>query len=122
MDGTPWETAFSDKVAKQSWRLFKDTFLRAKELSIPICKKSRKKGKRPACLSEDLVVGLKYKKEMHRQWKHGHIPWDAAWMWKHRIWKAKTQLELNLTRDAKNKRGFHRYIGQKRKTEEKVPL
>ena len=29
--------------------------------------------------------------------------------------KAKAQLELNLARDAKNKKGFYRYVSQKRK-------
>ncbi|KAK4821758.1 hypothetical protein QYF61_000819 [Mycteria americana] len=36
--------------------------------------------------------------------------------------KAKAQLELNLARDAKNtKKGFYRYIDQKRKVKESVP-
>ena len=38
------------------------------------------------------------------------------------IRKAKVLTELNLVRDAKNnKKGFYRYIGQKRKTKESVP-
>jgi len=36
--------------------------------------------------------------------------------------KAKAQLELNLARDAKNnKKGFYRYVSQKRKIKESVP-
>jgi len=39
---SPWETALGDKGAEQSWQMFKDTFHRAQELSIPKCKKSGK--------------------------------------------------------------------------------
>ena len=35
--------------------------------------------------------------------------------------RAKVQLELNLARDAKNnKKGFYRYVSQKRKVKESV--
>ena len=67
VDGTPWEAALRDKGAEQSWQLFKDIFLKAQELSIPICKKSGKNGRIPAWLSKDLLVKLKCKKEKHRQ-------------------------------------------------------
>ncbi|KAK4817803.1 hypothetical protein QYF61_027854 [Mycteria americana] len=36
--------------------------------------------------------------------------------------KAKAQLELNMARDAKNsKKGFYRYVSQKRKVKESIP-
>jgi len=38
------------------------------------------------------------------------------------IRKAKVQLELNLAGDAKNKKGFYSFTGQKRKTKGNVPL
>ena len=35
-------------------------------------------------MTQDLVVKLKSKKEMHRQWKQGQVSWeeyrDAAWL------------------------------------------
>ena len=37
VDRTPWETALRDKGAEWSWQIFKDTFHRAQELSIPRC-------------------------------------------------------------------------------------
>ena len=90
VDGTPWETALRDKGAEQSWQIFENIFLRAQDLSIPMCKKSGKEGRRSAWLSEDL---LKCKKEMHRQWNQGHVSWeeyrDAAWMCRDGIRKAK---------------------------------
>ncbi|KAK4811192.1 hypothetical protein QYF61_019823 [Mycteria americana] len=55
VDGTPWEIALRDNEEEQSWQL-KDIFLRAQELSIPMCKKSGKEGRRPAWLSKDLLA------------------------------------------------------------------
>ena len=35
--------------------------------------------------------------------------------------KAKVQMELNLARDVKDKKGFYKYIGRKRQAKESVP-
>ena len=63
---------------------------------------------------------------MHRQGKQGPVSWeeyrDTARLCRNRVRKAKAQLELNLTRDARNnKKGFYRYVRQKRKVKESVP-
>ncbi|KFQ50610.1 hypothetical protein N334_03009, partial [Pelecanus crispus] len=123
---TPWETIVRDRGTEQSWQIFKDTFHRAQELSVPKGKKSGKEGKRPAWLSRDLLVKLKSKRELHRQWKQGQVSWEeyreAAWWCREGVRKAKAQLELNLARDVKNnKKGFYRYVNQKRKVKESVP-
>ncbi|KFW06482.1 hypothetical protein N327_08664, partial [Fulmarus glacialis] len=102
-----------------------EAFHRAQELSIPRCKKSGKEGKRPPRLSQDLLVKLKGKKEVHRQWKQGQVSWeeyrDAAQLCRDQIRKAKVRMELNLARDTKNnKKGFYRYVSQKRKVKERV--
>ena len=76
VDGAPWETAPRVKGAEKSWQLFEGIFLRVQELSIPTCKKWGKEGRRPAWLSEDLLVEPKCRKEMHRQWTQGHVPWE----------------------------------------------
>lgn len=125
VDGTPWETALKDKGAEQSWKLFKNIFLRAQDTLITMHKKSGKEG-RPAWLSKDLLVELKYKRGMHRQWKQGHTSWEGcqgtARKCRDGNRKAKTQLELTLARDVKNnEKSFHRYVAQKRKTREIVP-
>ncbi|KAK4825261.1 hypothetical protein QYF61_025722 [Mycteria americana] len=116
---TRWETALRDKGAEQSWQIFKDAINRAQELSITSCKKSGKEGKRPAWMSPDLLVKLKGKKEMHRQWKQGQVSWeeyrDTAWLCRGGVRKAKAQLELNLAKDAKNnKKGFYSHGSQVR--------
>jgi len=40
VDGTSWETALGDKRDEQNWQLSEDIFLRAREHSNPMCKKS----------------------------------------------------------------------------------
>ena len=66
------------------------------ELSIPRCSKSGKEGKRPAWLNWDLLVKLKSKKKMHRQWKQGQVPWaehrDAPMLCRDKARKAKAYL------------------------------
>ncbi|GAB0178027.1 hypothetical protein GRJ2_000268000 [Grus japonensis] len=124
VDGTPWETALRNKGAEQSYQLFKDVFLRMQKLSIPTYKKSEKRIRRPAWFSKDLLIKLKCKKEMHRLWNQECVFWeeyrDVAQMCRDGLRKAKAQLELNLTRNAKNKKDFYRYVGQKRKIKENV--
>jgi len=107
--------------------IFKDAFHRAQELSVRRCKQSDREGKRPAWLSQDLLVKLKSKRELHRQWKQGQVYWeeyrDAVWLCRDEVRRAKARLELNLTRNAKNsKKGFYRYVSRKRKVKESVPF
>lgn len=44
------------------------------------------------------------------------------WVKPVKVRKAKAQLGLNLTRDAKNNRSFYRYLSQKRKMKERICL
>jgi len=68
---TPWQMVLGDGEAEQSWQIFKDTFHRVQELSVPRRKKSGKKGK-----SQDMLVQLKSKWEPHRQGKQGQTSWE----------------------------------------------
>jgi len=118
---------FRDRGTEQSWQIFKDAFHRAQELSVPRCKKSGKEGKRPAWLNQDLLVKLKGKMELHRQWKQGQVLWeeyrDTDQLCTNGVRRAKARLELNLARDTKNnKKGFYRYVSQKKMVKERVPL
>ena len=124
MDETFWETALMDKRAGQNWQLFKDISPRVQNLLILMYKKSGKAVSRPAWLSKDVLVRLQCEKKMHIQWNQGHISWgeyrDAVWICMDGIRKGKVQLGLNLVKDVKTNKGYCRYMGQKRKTKEKV--
>jgi len=120
---TPWVTTLTAKGTEQSWQITEDAFHREQELLIPRCKKSGKVGKRLEWMSQDLLVKLKDKKEMHRQWKQGQISReeyrDTARLGRDGVRKTMAQPEQNLARDAKNnKKGFYRYVSQKRKVKE----
>ena len=78
-----------------------------------------------AWLSRDLLVKIKGKKELQRQWKQEQVSWEecreADWLCRDGTRKAKALLELNLARDAKNNnKGFYRYVIQKRKVKESI--
>jgi len=123
---TPWETVLRDRGTEQSWQVFKDVFQTAQELSIPKCKKSGREGKRPAWLRKEMLVKLRKKRELHRQWKQGLTSWEeyreAARLCRDGVRKAKAQLELNLARGAKNnKKGFYRYVSRKKMVKESIP-
>lgn len=88
------------------------------KLSFCLCKKANREGRKLGWLSKELLVKLRHKKEMHRQWKQEHVAWkehrDAAQMYRDGIRKAKAQVELSLARDAKsNKKRLYRYIGRR---------
>ena len=62
---------------------------------------------------------------MFREWKQGCVSWEeyraAVRVCRDRIRKAKVQMELNLARDVKDKKGFYKYIGRKRQAKESIP-
>ena len=95
-----WVAFLNDKEAEQSWQIFKETFLRAQELSIPRCRKSVKEYKELAQLNWDLMVKLQSKRKMHRLWKQGQVMWEeykeAARLCRDGVRKPKAQHELNL--------------------------
>ncbi|KFZ60398.1 hypothetical protein N338_05724, partial [Podiceps cristatus] len=120
-----WEVVLRDRNAEEGWLLFKDAFLRAQELSVPL-KKVGRRGRKPARLGKDLLAKLREKKGKYKLWKQGSVAWkeyrDAVWNCRDGIRKAKAQMELSLARDVKNnKKGFYRYIGQKRQAKESIP-
>jgi len=89
-----------------------------------MCKKSGGEGRRPTRLSKDLLVKLKHKKEMHRQWNQGHVSWEeyryVASMCRDGIGKARAQVEFGVRQGILRtvRKGFYRYVGQKRKVKE----
>ena len=76
-------------------------------------------------MNKELLDKLKHKKETYRGWKQGQVAWEKyreiVQEARDEVRKAKALIELNLARDLKgNKKSFHRYAGDKRKTRETV--
>ncbi|XP_075779238.1 uncharacterized protein LOC142827520 [Pelodiscus sinensis] len=121
----PWEARLKGKTTEESWKYFKGTLLRAQKQTIPLCRKDRKYGKRPAWLNKEILHDLKIKKESHKKWKLGQITKDeyrqATRECRGKIRKAKAQNEIKLATGIKgNKKTFYKYIKSKRKTKDRV--
>ncbi|KAJ7408217.1 hypothetical protein BTVI_60447 [Pitangus sulphuratus] len=88
-------------------------------------KKLGKEGKSHVWMNKGHVSLLKSKQEIHRRWKQGQVTWNEYWEVvresKNETRKAKACLELNLSKNVKdNKKGFFKYINNKRKTKDNV--
>ncbi|CAM5148805.1 unnamed protein product [Eretmochelys imbricata] len=90
-----------------------------------MCRKKSKYGRRPAWLNSEILADLKHKKEAYKKWKIGQMTRDEykniARACRSEIRKAKSLLELQLATDVKsNKKGFFRYISNKKEVKESV--
>ncbi|CAM4545620.1 unnamed protein product [Lepidochelys olivacea] len=125
MGKIPWENNMRGKGVQESWLYFKESLLRLQGQTIPMCRKNSKYGRRPAWLTSEILAALKYKKGAYKKWKIGQMTRDEykniAWACRSEIRKAKSHLELQLARDVKsNKKGFFRYVSNKKKVKESV--
>ncbi|GAB0207904.1 mitochondrial enolase superfamily member 1 [Grus japonensis] len=121
----PWETALEGIGVHQCWSLFKVHLLRAQEQAIPKCRRSSRRGRRPAWLNRDLLLELRRKKKVYACWKQGQATWedyrDAAHLCREKIRAAKAQLELKLASTVgDNIKGFFKYVNNKRRTRENI--
>ncbi|CAM4583475.1 unnamed protein product [Lepidochelys kempii] len=113
------------KGVQESWLYFKESLLRLQGQTIPMCRKKSKYGRRPAWLHSEILADLKHKKEAYKKWKIGQMTREEykniARACRSEIRKAKSHLELQLARDVKsNKKGFFRYVRNKKKVKETV--
>jgi len=122
-----WVRALEGRRVQESWSLFKHHFLHAQDQCIPLRKKSRKGGRRPAWRSKNLLEKLRWKRKVCGMWKEGQATWEeyrnVVKACRDATRKAKVHLEFNLARDVKDKKkGFFNYISSKRKARENVGL
>ncbi|CAM4697277.1 unnamed protein product [Lepidochelys kempii] len=121
----PWGTNLKGKGVQESWLYFKESLLRLQGQTIPMSRKNSKYVRRPAWLNGEILADLKHKKEAYKKWKVGHMTREEykniARACRNVIRRAKSHLELQLARDVKsNKKGFFRYVGNKKKAKECV--
>jgi len=64
LGGIPWVRALERRGIQESWSLFNDHFLHAQDRCIPVSKKSSKGGRRPAWISKELLVKLRWKRKV----------------------------------------------------------
>jgi len=71
LGGIPWARALEGRGVQECWSLFKHHFLHAQEQCIPLRKKSRKGGKTPAWMNNELLAEIRWKRKVHGMWKEG---------------------------------------------------
>jgi len=64
LGGILWVRALEGRGVQESCLLFKHHFLHAQDWCIPLSKKSRKGGRRPAWMSKELLVELRWKRKV----------------------------------------------------------
>ncbi|KFQ42673.1 hypothetical protein N333_13609, partial [Nestor notabilis] len=115
----PWDTV------QDCWLIFKDHLLHAEECCVPTRRKCGRRARRPPWMDKELPRKLRGKKEAYGRWKRGQATWEdyrnIVREARDQVRKAKAQLELNVARDVKeNRKGFYRYVANKRKTRDNV--
>ncbi|KFQ43562.1 hypothetical protein N333_00528, partial [Nestor notabilis] len=118
----PWHIVLEGRGAQDCWLIFKDHLLQAQD---PTKRKCGRRARRPPWMDKELLRKLRGKKEAYRRWKQGQATWEdyrnVVREARDQVRKAKAQLELNLARDVKsNRKGFYRYIVNKRQTRDNV--
>ncbi|CAM4574228.1 unnamed protein product [Lepidochelys olivacea] len=125
MGRIPWGNNMRGKGVQESWLYFKESLMRLQGQTIPMCRKNSKYGRRQAWLNSEILVDLKHKKEAYKKWKIGQMTREeyknVARACRNEIRRAKSHLALQLARDVKsNKKGFFRYVGNKKKAKKSV--
>ncbi|KAM9590717.1 uncharacterized protein ACIBXB_005842 isoform 1-T1 [Morphnus guianensis] len=125
VERVPWETVLKGKGVQEGWTFFKKEILMAQDQAIPMCRKSNRRGKRPAWLNGELLLGVKKKRRVYHLWKKGRATWeeyrDLVRSYREKIRKAKAQLELNLATIVRdNKKCFYKYVNSKKNPKENI--
>ncbi|KAK4808570.1 LOW QUALITY PROTEIN: hypothetical protein QYF61_009873 [Mycteria americana] len=124
VERVPWETVVKGKKVQEGWAFFKKEVLKAQEQAVPMCRKTNQRGRRPAWLNRELLLGLWKKRRVYRFWKKGQATQeeyrDLVKSRREENKKAKAQLELNLPTGI-IKKGFYKHINNKKRAKEKLP-
>jgi len=59
------------KGVQAGWTFFKEEFLKAQEQAVPMCHKTNRRGRRPAWLNREPLLGLRKKSTVYHLWKKG---------------------------------------------------
>ncbi|KAK4814558.1 hypothetical protein QYF61_023757 [Mycteria americana] len=125
VDRVPWEAALMGKGVQEGWTFFKEEVLKAQERAVPRCRKTSRRGRRPAWLTRELWLELRKKRRVYDLWKKGRATQEdykgVARLCREKIRRAKAELELNLAAAVKdNKKYFFKYISSKRRAKENL--
>ncbi|KAK4815646.1 hypothetical protein QYF61_005208 [Mycteria americana] len=125
VERVPWEAALMGKGVQEGWTFFKEEVLKAQERAVPRCRKTSRRGRRPAWLTRERWLELRKKRRVYDLWKKGRATQEdykgVARLCREKIRRAKAELELNLAAAVKdNKKHFFKYISSKRRAKENL--
>ncbi|KAK4806437.1 hypothetical protein QYF61_013930 [Mycteria americana] len=125
VDRVPWEAALMGKGVQEGWTFFKEEVLKAQERAVPRCRKTSRRGRRPAWLTRELWLELRRKRRVYDLWKKGRATQEdyrgVARLCREKTRRAKAELELSLAAAIKdNKKHFFKYISSKRRAKENL--
>ncbi|KAK4831137.1 LOW QUALITY PROTEIN: hypothetical protein QYF61_015440 [Mycteria americana] len=120
VERVPWEAALMGKGVQEGWTFFKEEVLKAQERAVPRCRKTSRRGRRPAWLTRE--SGSKKKRRVYDLWKKGRATQEdykgVARLCREKIRRAKAELELNLA--AATKKIHFKYISSKSRGKENL--
>ncbi|KAF1595969.1 UNVERIFIED_CONTAM: hypothetical protein FQV16_0016447, partial [Eudyptes robustus] len=110
---------------QEGWTIFKKEVLKVQEQAVPMCHKKNGRGRRPAWLNGELLLGLRKKRRVYHLWKKGQETQgeyrDLVRSCREEMRKAKAQLECNLAAVVRdNKKCFYKYINDKKRAKENL--
>ncbi|KAK4810488.1 hypothetical protein QYF61_004268 [Mycteria americana] len=125
VERVPWEAALMGKGVQEGWTFFKEEVLKAQERAVPRCRKTSRRGRRPAWLTRELWLELRRKRRVYDLWKKGRATQEdykgVARLCREKTRRAKAELELSLAAAIKdNKKHFFKYISSKRRAKENL--
>lgn len=123
----PCEPKHSMFHQTQKIQLFKNIFLKSSMALYPVCRKLSKAGWKSAWLSNDLLLKLRSKREMHNQWKQEHVNWgeyrDIVEISKDGTGESQVKSEQDWGKDMRNnQKESYKSTGQKRKSKESLSV
>ena len=65
----PWETVLKVKGIQEALTFFKKEVLKVQVQTVPTCRKTNQRGRRPAWLNTEFLLGLREKRRVYHLWK-----------------------------------------------------
>jgi len=59
VERVPWERVLRCKGVHAGWTFFKEEVLKAQEQAVPMCRKTNRRGRQPAWMNRELLLGLR---------------------------------------------------------------
>ena len=76
VERVPWERVLKGKGVQAGWTFFKQEVLKTQEQAVPMGRKTNRRGRQPAWLNRELLLGLRKRRRVCHLWKKGQAAQD----------------------------------------------